>query len=617
MSVGDPAAAVRLLREIESEPATRQDANYAAYLPAMVRTALAAGEPDLANRLVSGFEARHPYGAHALVAADAALAEDRGDLADAAATYADAADRWERFGVIPEQAFALLGQGRCLVGLRRPAEALTVLREARDLFERLGAAPALAEIDALLIDVPTDGCATGRDAGNLWPRRAAYTAAHGAHSARRVRASSCAGEPWGPGCARPRPGYRAAVRDADPAHVRLRVPGRRPGALPRGDRAVRAARSACCWPSRSSATPAISLWLTTHADRIGRRRVLLVGRGPDARRRVRVRRHARASWCSWSRRPSASSARAATRSARSWPSSRRPCAAGARRGGGPGSSRWYQLAGSFATAAGTLVAGGVVVAGRDRRRREPGRRLPARHPRLRGRRWSCWPCCSRACRPRVEVPPADVTDADHPGRASASTARAASCLRLSALFALDAFAGGFVIRASSPSGSSAITACDPGAAGADPVRRRTCWPASRPSPPGALAARFGLVRTMVFTHLPSNVLLMLVPVDAHPAARRWRCCWRGSHQPDGRPDAPVLHDGDRRARRAIRRGRGHGHRAQPRASLRRPLIAGAAVCERRVWPACRSSSSGGLKIVYDLLLYRSFKRVRPPEEAQA
>ena len=27
-----------------------------------------------------------------------------------------------------------------------------------------------------------------------------------------------------------------------------------------------------------------------------------------------------------------------------------------------------------------------------------------------------------------------------------------------------------------------------------------------------LAARFGLVRTMVFTHLPSNILLMLVPL---------------------------------------------------------------------------------------------------------
>ena len=40
----------------------------------------------------------------------------RGDLQAAADAYADAADRWERFGVVPEQAFALLGQGRCLLG---------------------------------------------------------------------------------------------------------------------------------------------------------------------------------------------------------------------------------------------------------------------------------------------------------------------------------------------------------------------------------------------------------------------------------------------------------------------------------------------------------------------
>ncbi len=150
VSLGDAANAVALVSEIEATPAARENFNFAAFLPGMVRTALAAGEPALATRLVAGLEARHPYGAHAIATANAALGEARGDGAGAAAAYADAADRWERFGVVPEQAFALLGQGRCLVGLRRPAEALTVLHEARDLFERLSAAPALAEIDALL-----------------------------------------------------------------------------------------------------------------------------------------------------------------------------------------------------------------------------------------------------------------------------------------------------------------------------------------------------------------------------------------------------------------------------------------------------------------------------------
>ena len=116
----------------------------------MVRTALGIGEPELAERLVSGLEPRYPYAEHALVAANAALTEARGDLQAAADAYADAADRWERFGVVPEQAFALLGQGRCLLGLSRPTEAAPVLRHAREIFERLQAAPALAETDALL-----------------------------------------------------------------------------------------------------------------------------------------------------------------------------------------------------------------------------------------------------------------------------------------------------------------------------------------------------------------------------------------------------------------------------------------------------------------------------------
>ncbi len=51
---------------------------------------------------------------------------------------------------MPEQAFALLGQGRCLLGLARATEAAAVLHRAREIFERLGATPALAETDALL-----------------------------------------------------------------------------------------------------------------------------------------------------------------------------------------------------------------------------------------------------------------------------------------------------------------------------------------------------------------------------------------------------------------------------------------------------------------------------------
>jgi tetratricopeptide (TPR) repeat protein len=153
--LGQADRASALLTEIEATPRVREALSFAAYLPAMVRTALAIGDRQLAERLVGGVEPLHPYAQHALVAANAALAEDRGDLETAANAYAEAADRWNGFGVVPESGFALLGRGRCLLGLDRPTEAGNVLRAARDIFERLDAAPMRSETDALLAEAIT------------------------------------------------------------------------------------------------------------------------------------------------------------------------------------------------------------------------------------------------------------------------------------------------------------------------------------------------------------------------------------------------------------------------------------------------------------------------------
>jgi class 3 adenylate cyclase/tetratricopeptide (TPR) repeat protein len=148
--LGQGEAAAALLSELRTYPGVPDTAFYPWLLAAMVRTALGIGELSLAERLVGGLEPRYPYAEHSLVAANAALTEARGNLQAAADAYADAVDRWARFGVVPEQAFALLGQGRCLLGLARPTEAAPVLQHAREIFERLGATPALAETDALL-----------------------------------------------------------------------------------------------------------------------------------------------------------------------------------------------------------------------------------------------------------------------------------------------------------------------------------------------------------------------------------------------------------------------------------------------------------------------------------
>jgi tetratricopeptide (TPR) repeat protein len=148
--LGQHERAAALLAEVEATPPAREVPVYAAYLPSMVRTALLIGHPELAERLVDGIEPRHPYARHALVAANAALVEAHGDQQAASHAYAESTDRWERLGVVPEQGFALLGQGRCLLGLARATETTPILQRAHEIFERLGAEPALEETDELL-----------------------------------------------------------------------------------------------------------------------------------------------------------------------------------------------------------------------------------------------------------------------------------------------------------------------------------------------------------------------------------------------------------------------------------------------------------------------------------
>ena len=138
-----------LLLELEQVPGLRDDPNYAALLPELVRTALAVGEPELAARLVDGVEARTPLAEHALYAARAELTEADEERVEAAALYAEAAERWRQFGNVPERAYALLGRGRSLAALGEP-EAVEPLRAARELFASMGFAPAVAEVDGLL-----------------------------------------------------------------------------------------------------------------------------------------------------------------------------------------------------------------------------------------------------------------------------------------------------------------------------------------------------------------------------------------------------------------------------------------------------------------------------------
>ena len=100
-----------------------------------------------------------PLSQHSRVAANAIITEARGELEAAVEVYADAAERWERFTVVPERAFSLLGQGRCLVdtwtasrGGARPARGATDLRGDRRGARARGdrrAAPAFDRADVV------------------------------------------------------------------------------------------------------------------------------------------------------------------------------------------------------------------------------------------------------------------------------------------------------------------------------------------------------------------------------------------------------------------------------------------------------------------------------------
>jgi hypothetical protein len=144
---GQSQRAQALLSELEQIAGIRADPYFASFLPGLVRTALALDDTALAGRLLDGVPLVTPLAEHALAACRAQLAEAAGDRAQAAALYAQAAERWREFGNVPERAYALLGYGRCLAALD---DAVTALRDAHRLFASLSYKPALAETDALL-----------------------------------------------------------------------------------------------------------------------------------------------------------------------------------------------------------------------------------------------------------------------------------------------------------------------------------------------------------------------------------------------------------------------------------------------------------------------------------
>ncbi len=186
-------------------------------------------------------------------------------------------------------------------------------------------------------------------------------------------------------------------------------------------------------------------------------------------------------------------------------------------------------------------------------------------------------------------------------------------LKLSALFSLDAFAGGFVLQSIVAYWFFVRFGMEPAALGAlffgaNVLAGISALSAAR------IAAKIGLIPTMVYTHIPSNVLLILVPLMPTLNLAVIMLLLRFSIS---QMDVPTRQSYVMAVVRPDERSAAAGITGIARtvgASVS-PLIAGPLLGAGALFASFPFFISGGLKIVYDLLLYRSFSKNPPPEEA--
>jgi len=130
-----------------------------------------------------------------------------------------------------------------------------------------------------------------------------------------------------------------------------------------------------------------------------------------------------------------------------------------------------------------------------------------------------------------------------------------------------------------------------------------------------LAARIGLLNTMVFTHLPSNVLLIMIPfMPTAPLAvvvLLLRYSISQMDVPTRQSYTMAVVDPDERSAAA-----GVTGVARTTGAAVAPLVSAPLMVNSAFW-GLPFVLAGSVKIVYDLLLYRAFRAIRPPEEGSS
>jgi MFS family permease len=182
--------------------------------------------------------------------------------------------------------------------------------------------------------------------------------------------------------------------------------------------------------------------------------------------------------------------------------------------------------------------------------------------------------------------------------------------RLSSLFFVDSFAGGLVVQSLLAYWFHVRFGADAAALGrlffwVNIVAGLSALVAAR------LAARFGLINTMVFTHIPANIFLLLTPLMPTMPLAMAMCVLRYSV---AQMDVPARHSylmavvaPDERSAAA-----GVTTFARTAGSALAPSITGALF--NASFLNAPFFIAGSLKIAYDLTLYFCFRRLKPPEE---
>ncbi|QJW98525.1 MFS transporter [Frigoriglobus tundricola] len=175
--------------------------------------------------------------------------------------------------------------------------------------------------------------------------------------------------------------------------------------------------------------------------------------------------------------------------------------------------------------------------------------------------------------------------------------------KLSLLFALDALGGGFVIQSRIAYWFYLTYKLDPALIGTIFLFANVLAGVSALAA-GWLARRIGLLNTMIFTHLPSNVQLVLVPLmpDVY-----WAVCVLLARFSISQMDAPTRQAYTMAVVRPDERSAAAGVTGVARsvgASIS-PVVATILVGSAG-WASVPFFLAGGLKIVYDVLLYRAF-----------